>query len=169
MCAPHPARPPSSRAAKCTIEGGYDMSVMKRAVAMATVLAGTAALVGCAHNGPVARSGLTIYAADVSGAAKLCESPSVSLTAGKSTAAAIKVGNDGGWCGVSVHQDGPKPYDAGLLTARADHGTVTVHSVGDNTRVDYVPDRCYTGPDSYTVNLLPGSAALKVNVTVVKG
>jgi hypothetical protein len=46
---------------------------------------------------------------------------------------------------------------------------VTVHSVGDSTRIDYVTDRGYAGPDSYSVNLLPGSAALKVDVTVVKG
>jgi hypothetical protein len=169
MCAPHMVWPPSSRAAKYRIEGKYDMSVMKRAAAMVTVLAGTAVLAGCAHNGPTARRGLPVYSADVSGAAKLCNTPSVSLAAGKPTTAAIKVGNDGGWCGVSVQQDGPKPYDAGLLTARPEHGTVTVHSVGDSTRIDYVPDRGYAGPDSYTVNLLPGSATLKVDVTVVKG
>jgi hypothetical protein len=152
------------------VEGKYDMSVMKRATAMATVLAGAAVLASCAQNGPnSARPRLTVYAADTTGAAKLCETPSVSLVPGKSTAAAIRVGNDGGWCGLSVHQDGPQPYDAGLLTARAEHGTVTVHSVGDNTRIDYVPDRGFAGTDSYTVNLLPGSATLKVAVTVVKG
>jgi hypothetical protein len=152
------------------VEGKYDMSVKKRAVAMAAVLAGTAVLAGCAHNGPnTAGSRLAVYAADTTGAAKLCETPNISLTPGKSTAAAIRVGNDGGWCGLTVHQDGPKPYDAGLLTARPEHGTVTVHSVGDNTRIDYVPDRGFAGMDSYSVNLLPGSATLKVAVTVVKG
>jgi hypothetical protein len=146
------------------------MSVMKQAVAMVTVMTGVAALAGCGQNGPTsARQALPVYAADVAGGAKVCEAPSVSLVPGKPTAAAIKVGNDGGWCGLSVHQDGPKPFDVGLLTVRAEHGTVTVHSVGDNTRIDYVPDHGYVGPDSYGVSLLPGSATLKVAVTVAKG
>jgi hypothetical protein len=144
------------------------MSVLKRAVAGLVTLAGVGLLAGCAHElGAPARSTLPVYSVDLQGGAKLCTVPSVDLTAGKTVAAAITVGNDGGWCGVSVHQDGPKPYDAGLLTSRPTHGTVTIHSVGDNTRIDYVPDRGYSGPDSYTVSLLPGSPVLRVTVTVV--
>ena len=145
------------------------MKVMKQTAAIVTVLAGAALLSGCAQTGGPARPTLPVYAIDMTGAAKVCETPNVSPAAGKSTDVAIRVGNGGGWCGLSVHQDGPKPYDAGLLAARPEHGTVTVHSVGDNTRIDYVPDSGYAGPDSYSVNLLPGSATLKVAVTVVKG
>ncbi len=170
MHASHVVRPLPSRVARDSIEGKYDMSVMKRAVTMVTIMAGAGALAGCGQSGLVsAKPRLPVYAADVAGGAKLCETPSVSLALGKPAAAAIRVGNDGGWCGLSVQQDGPKPYAAGLLTSRAEHGTVTVHSVGDNTRIDYVPDRGYVGPNSYSVNLLPGPATLKVAVTVVKG
>ncbi|HVY18075.1 MAG TPA: hypothetical protein VHB27_22845 [Rhodopila sp.] len=146
------------------------MIVTKRTAAMVTVLAGTAVLAGCSGSGPGGyRSTLPVYAADVTGGAKQCQTPSISPVPGKTTEASITVGNDGGWCGLSVHQDGPKPYDAGLLTARPNHGTVMVHSVGDSTRIDYTPDRGYVGPDTYSVSLLPGSAAVKVVVTVVKG
>ena len=78
----------------------------------------------------------------------------------------MKVGNTGGWCGLSVHQAGPKPYDAGLLTGRPAHGSVTIHEVGDNTRIDYVPDRGYVGPDNFRVKLLPGDAVLQIAVEV---
>lgn len=149
-------------------EGWNDMGVLMRTVAGMVALAGAGLLAGCGHEiGVTARSTLPVYSVDVQGGAKLCTVPAVSLEAGKTAAASITVGNDGGWCGLLIHQDGPKPYDAGLLTTRPTHGTVTIHSVGDNTRIDYVPDARYTGPDSYVVSLLPGSPVLRVTVTVV--
>ena len=30
----------------------------------------------------------------------------------------MKLANDGGWCGLPAHQEGPKPFEAGLLAAR---------------------------------------------------
>jgi hypothetical protein len=144
------------------------MSVLMRTVAGAMALAGAGLLAGCGHElGGPARSTLPVYSVDVQGGARLCTVPPVNPAAGQTVAAAITVGNDGGWCGVPVHQDGPKPYDAGLLTTRPTHGTVTIHSVGDNTRIDYTPDARYAGPDSYVVTLLPGSAVLRVSVTVL--
>ncbi|MFB9969220.1 hypothetical protein ACFFMP_03780 [Pseudoroseomonas cervicalis] len=38
--------------------------------------------------------------------------------------------------------------------------------MGDYTRLDYIPDPGFTGTDSFTVRLLPGSTSVKVNVTV---
>jgi hypothetical protein len=139
---------------------------MRHAAWLALFAAG-ALLQGCSETpaGPKAPK-LRVYAADVTGAAKLCQVPSASPAAGKATGAAIKVGNDGGWCGLAVHQDGPKPFDAGLLTERPSHGSVTIHEVGDDTRIDYVPDRSYAGTDSFAVKLLPGNAVLQVAVTV---
>ena len=145
------------------------MNVLMRTVAGVAALAGAGLLLaGCDHGpGAPSRSGLPVYSIDMQGGAKVCTVPAVSLAAGQTAAAAITVGNDGGWCGILVHQDGPKPYDAGLLMTRPPHGTVTIHSVGDNTRIDYVPDARYAGPDSYVVSLLPGSAGLRVTVTVL--
>ena len=73
------------------------------------------ALQGCAvKTVPSAR----IYAADVQGGAKQCDAPKPTPSAGQTTDVAIKLGNDGGWCGISVSQMGP-----GLLTTRpACHG-----------------------------------------------
>ena len=109
---------------------------------------------------------MRVYAADLAGGAKVCSVPKIDPAAGKTTEAAVKMSNEGGWCGLSVHQDGPKPFGAGLLTARPAHGSVTVHTVGDDTRLDYTPDRGFTGSDSFAVNLIPGNAAVHVAVTV---
>ena len=124
-------------------------------------------LAGCSHPAPAPEaSKLRVYAADLAGAAKSCEVPKVNPAAGAGSQAAMKVVNDGGWCGIPVHQDGPKPFDAGLLEKRAAHGDVTIHEVGDNTRIDYTPDRGFAGSDTFAVKLIPGDATISVAVTV---
>jgi hypothetical protein len=109
---------------------------------------------------------MRVYAADLAGAAKVCEVPKLNPVAGASADAAVKLANDGGWCAISVHQEGPKPFEAGLLTARPAHGNVLIHEVGDDTRIDYTPDRGFIGSDSFAVKLIPGGASIRAAVTV---
>jgi hypothetical protein len=124
-------------------------------------------LAGCAK-GPDAAAGSTlrVYAADLAGAAKVCDVPKVTPVAAAGAGAPMKMANDGGWCGISVHQDGPKPFEAGLLTERPKHGTVLIHEVGDDTRIDYTPDRGFAGSDAFVVKLIPGNATIQAAVTV---
>jgi hypothetical protein len=149
-----------------------DIRVAFRANAMGHV-AGTAllviglALAGCSKDhDSVAGSTLRVYAADINGAAKVCEVPKVAPVAGASSETVITVANDGGWCGIPVHQDGPKPFNAGLLKTRAVHGDVLIHEVGDDTRIDYTPDRGFAGKDAFSVKLIPGDATVRVAVIV---
>jgi len=139
-----------------------------RRVAEAALLMTGLALAGCSHpeSGPAA-STLRVYAADITGGATICEVSRVNPVAGAKVDAAIKMVNDGGWCGLPVHQDGPKPFGAGLLMTRAVHGDVLIHEVGDNTRIDYTPDRGFAGKDSFVVKLIPGDATIRVGVTVM--
>jgi len=125
-------------------------------------------LAGCSHNPEAGAAGskLRVYATDLSGAAKSCDVPKVNPLAGGGTEAPMKMMNDGGWCAIRVHQDGPKPFDAGLLTTRPNHGDVVIHEVGDDTRIDYTPDRGFAGTDSFVVKLVPGDATIRVGVTV---
>jgi hypothetical protein len=137
----------------------------RRSAWIALIVAG-GLLQGCAEERAVTGPHARVYAADVAGGARACTAPDPATTDGKTLEANMTVGNDGGWCGVKVHQPGPKPYDAGLLTGRAAHGEVVIHEVGDDTRLDYTPDRGYAGPDSFTVKLVPGGSIVRVNVTV---
>ena len=114
-----------------------------------------------APSGPPAR----VFAADMSGAAKVCTAPPVTPAAGQTLDAAIKLGNDGGWCAITVNNDG-RPFDAGLLTAEPRHGKVLIHTVGNDTRIDYTPAARYAGPDAFAVRLLPGGATIRVAATV---
>ncbi len=111
-------------------------------------------------------SRLRVYAVDLAGGARTCSVPRITPAAGQTTEAAIKLVNDGGWCGLPLYQPGPKPYDVGLLTARPEHGSVLIHEVGDETRIDYTPDRRFAGSDSFSVRLLPGNETIHVAATV---
>lgn len=145
-----------------------DRSTPKRALGYSPWIA-LCALAGllqaCGPQQSVRASRNRVFAADVSGAAKVCQVPKVSPADGQTTEVPMGVANDGGWCGIAVQRsDGP--FGAGLLTARAAHGSVLIHRVGDFTRIDYTPDRGFTGADTFAVKLLPGTAVLRVNVTV---
>jgi Bacterial Ig domain len=133
------------------------------------VLLGLAALAGCAKP-PAPRSTAVVYAVDLQGKAAQCTvaAPAEPAAGGKAEAK-IALRNDGGWCGIPVNRPGPQPFAAGLLTQRAAHGSVTIHTVGDVTRVDYAPDAGFSGTDSFDVRLLPDNAEMKVAVTVEPG
>ena len=85
--------------------------------------------------------------------------------AGRTIDAAIKLGNDGGWCAITVNNNG-RPFDAGLLAAAPQHGKVLIHTVGNDTRIDYTPTAHYAGADAFSVRLLPGDATIRVTATV---
>jgi hypothetical protein len=101
----------------------------------------------------------------MTGAAKSCAVPPVTPAAGGTTDVPMKVANDGGWCAITVNNNG-RPYDAGLLAAQPVHGKVLVHTVGNDTRIDYTPSTRYAGEDAFSVRLIPGEATLRVTVAV---
>lgn len=137
---------------------------LTRALAVATL----AALAACQARPPAEMDQAPRYAVDFQGAAKYCTVPvGVVLNHGHTTVAALRVANDGGWCGITLAGPEHGPWAAGLLTQPALHGTVFVHTVGSYTRVDYTPNRGYAGPDRFAVTLLPGKPVLSVKVTVV--
>ncbi len=128
------------------------------------------ATAGCVEKPPApAASNVKLYAFDFAGGARQCTAPAdVALTPGRETPVAITLGNDGGWCAFKVGQSG-RPFTAGLLATRPAHGKVYVHTVGNDTRVDYTPDARYAGSDAFSVQLLPGDLAIRVAVTVNPG
>ena len=130
-----------------------------------SLVAIAATLQACAPEQTVRGSKNRVFAADLAGGAKVCQVPKVSPADGQTTEVPMGLGNDGGWCGLPV-QRSDAPFSAGLLTSRAQHGSVLIHQVGDFTRIDYRPERGFTGADSFTVKLVPGGAILRINVTV---
>lgn len=137
--------------------------------ACAALTLAAAALQGCAEKPKPVAAGPQpqLFSVDFQGAAKSCTVPKkVSLDPGKTTHAVMKLRNDGGWCAITVADDG-HPYAAGLLTRQPDHGQVYIHPVGDTTRIDYTPSLGFSGLDSFEVTLLPGQPVLHVAVTVL--
>jgi hypothetical protein len=125
-----------------------------------------ALLAGCENPPPPVVSNTRLYAIDQQGETKDCKVNDVPPQPGKQVADSISVGNDGGWCALTLSTTKGAPYGAGLLTQRPAHGKVYIHTVGDATRVDYTPERGYTGPDKFTIDLLPEQADVAVTVTV---
>jgi hypothetical protein len=124
-------------------------------------------LAACAEPPPPAASVRRVFYVDTVGKSAVCTpAQNVSLTAGRQTDVTMTMSNEGGWCGITLSQAGQKPYDAGMLVQRPQHGRVLVRQVGDVTRVDYFPDRSFAGTDAFTVRFVPGNPALKVTVTV---
>lgn len=127
-------------------------------------LTGLGLLAGCAAQQPPVATAPTarLYAFDLEGAAKDCTVPQpVSLSADKPAEVTMAVGNDGGWCGVLVNQPGP-----GLVATRPQNGRLLIRKIGDRTRVDYIPNPAYGGPDAFAVRILPADAMLRVAVNV---
>ena len=140
------------------------MRFWRHATGGLSVAAAALLLQACAQQGPQA-SANPIFASDLAGAAKNCTVPKVTPAAGQQTPVAMQVGNNGGWCAITVSAGG-KPFSAGLLTSEPMHGTVLIHSVGDNTRIDYTPDAQFSGADAFVVRLIPGDATVAASVEV---
>ena len=92
---------------------------------------------------------------------------SISMLATGPSAAQVQVSNEGGWCGITVTRNGGA-FDSYLLVGRPLHGHVFAHRVGGKTRIDYTPDRGFTGVDSFAVHLIPGDSILQGAVTVTR-
>jgi Bacterial Ig domain len=108
-----------------------------------------------------------VFSVDMTGGARVCVASRPQLISGRTVEATMRMGNDGGWCAISVQLDG-QPYDAGLLTESPGHGKVFIHPVGDSTRIDYTPDSGFVGTDRFVVQLIPGNPALGVTATVTR-
>jgi len=117
---------------------------------------------GCAAQG-----GGGVYALDLAGGARVCVAPTASPPDGQAVLAQMQVSNEGGWCGITLSRGGAA-YDSYLAVTRPAHGKIFAHHVGANTRIDYTPDRGYSGADSFAVRLIPGNAVITGSVVVTR-
>ncbi len=103
------------------------------------------------------------------GIARICKPSTPKLVSGAVSEATITMSNEGGWCAVRVAEDN-HPYLLGLLPGRPMHGRVLIRKAGDQTFLDYLPAKGYTGPDSFTTKLRPtvtGQPDTSIHVTVM--
>ena len=112
---------------------------------------------GCVQPPAISRQARNpVYASDLQGKAASCTAKTVTAT--------ITTGGQG-WCGLTL-ANGDRPFAAGLVERRPEKGHVFIHTVGDDTRVDYTPDATPVA-DSFSVRLLPGDAIVTVSVQPV--
>jgi hypothetical protein len=128
------------------------------------LLAIAALIQGCAQPAGVWNG---IFAADVAGAAKTCVAQPATPPAGQTVLDQMQMSDEGGWCGIIATHDG-HAFDSYLLVTRPSHGKIYVHHVGTQTRIDYTPDKGFTGTDSFAVRMIPGDAVIQGAVTVTR-
>ena len=129
-------------------------------------IAATALLLQACAEKPPSAPAVRVFSADVTGGAPTCEVGKLAPAAGQESEVPVRVGNDGGWCGITV-SNGGRPYSAGLLASAPAHGKALIHTVGNDTRIDYTPVRGFTGSDTFSVRLIPGDAIVRASVSVV--
>jgi hypothetical protein len=130
--------------------------------AAALALAGLS-LDACSKPPPAQVSTTRVFARDMEGKAAICTISDVQAADGKETPETMAT-SGGGWCGIPL-RSAAGPYTAGLLTQPAHNGRVYVHTVGDDTRIDYIPKAGPVVPDVFAVQLIPGNAIVRVSVT----
>lgn len=119
------------------------------------------ALQGCKEPPPVLAP--PVEPADEAGHAAKCQvDPNPVVLNGKDAVdVKLSVANDGGWCAVRLAQS-----KSALLRTPPQHGSVYFRNVRDITRLQYTPAPGYTGPDSFTFQLVPSGAPIRTTVDV---
>lgn len=129
------------------------------------VAAAALALQGCAQQPTPAQ----VRAEEMSeGRATTCDASSLDVAAGGTANATISMTNDG-WCAVHAAEKDGQPFQLGLVSARPAHGHLNIHPVSGRTRIQYMADERYVGPDTFTVALrsrTSGAPDTKVQVAV---
>ena len=79
--------------------------------------------------------------------------PIVSGPAGRSTSIAVR--SDDGLCTIAVSQPDGTAYASFLLQTLPVNGKAFIYNYNNQTLVNYTATTAYSGPDSFTVSLIP--------------
>jgi hypothetical protein len=79
----------------------------------------------------------------------------------------MAVRSDDGECQVPVAQDTRTAYASFGLQTAPTHGKAFIYNYNNQTLVTYTPTTAYAGPDSFTVNLIPGGGKPRTTLQVL--
>lgn len=122
------------------------------------------ALAGCAHPPIEAAAPLPPNPYGYLKPAAFCEAPT--LPPGSHATATMRLSDDGGFCAFHFSQAGNLPYAAGLVIHVPQHGQPLIYNYNGATVVSYTPTAGYIGPDSMTLELVPGAGQPRVQMTL---
>lgn len=98
--------------------------------------------------------------------AAFCEAPAPKLPTSGNATAAMRLSADGGFCAIRFSQPGNAPFAAGLVIHVPQHGQPLIYNYNGATVVSYTPSAGYIGPDSMTLELVPGAGQKRVQLTL---
>lgn len=104
--------------------------------------------------------------------ARTCTVAPFTLAEGASTAVAMTVSSDGGYCAIHAAQTAGGPFDVGIEPTQPGHGTAHIIKYNGQTSIEYVARAGYVGPDKFVAELIrqgqPGYTTLTVSVSAIK-
>ncbi len=80
-------------------------------------------------------------------------------------ATTMSVSNDG-YCALDYAKTGGGPFASFLVTEVPHHGNPLIYNYNNQTQVTYTPATGYAGPDSMTVEFVPGPGEKRTTLTV---
>jgi hypothetical protein len=123
-------------------------------------------LAGCAHPAVVAGT-LPANPYGYLKPAAVCTTSPVKLPASGRVNASMTLSNDGGYCLLDVAQsDGSGQFASFLVTRVPAHGSPLLYNYNGQSRITYTPTGGYLGPDTMSVELVPGAGRPRVSIDV---
>lgn len=98
--------------------------------------------------------------------AAFCEAPTPKLPPAGQATATMRLSDDGGFCAFHFSRPGNMPFAAGLVIHVPQHGQPLIYNYNGATVVSYTPTAGYIGPDSMTLELVPGAGQPRVTLTL---
>ena len=104
--------------------------------------------------------------------AQTCTLAPYTLAEGGTTAVAMTVSSDGGYCAIHASEAAGGPFDVGIEPSPPEHGTAHIIKYNGQTSVEYIARAGYVGADKFVAELIrqgqPGYTTLSVSVSVVR-
>lgn len=91
--------------------------------------------------------------------------PIVAGPTGRSTSMSVR--SDDGRCTVAVSQSDGTAYASFLLQTTPAHGKAFIYNYNNQTLVNYTATTAYSGPDAFTVSLIPAAGGARRDTLTV--
>ncbi len=141
-------------------------------VSLGVAAAGLLLLPGCTPQAVTVESGAPLPPHYGPPPARTCTLAPFTLAEGASTAVAMTVSSDGGYCAIHASETAGGPFDVGIEPTQPDHGTARIIRYNGQTSIEYIARTGYVGADKFVAELIrrgqPGYTTLTVSVAVIK-
>ncbi len=132
---------------------------------VSSLLAAAGGLAACAHPQPVAEAPPPNPYGYLKPAA-VCIVPPLHAPASGRISTTMNLDNDGGFCKLDITKTGGGQFASFIVVKVPGHGSPLLYNYDGASRITYTPTGGYLGPDSMTVELVPGPGQPRVSLDI---